>query len=412
MMNRIQKAVLGLVFVLGAALGVWMGVAMFGSSSGDSNRSNPQVQDKLLARASDTNDETPAKRSDEEQPKAITKDTNPDLQAKPDTTKQDVALDSAKPVLLAGSKILSDEETAKPKPDDKAETPADSPKQERASEPEKVDLPDGSYVLHITVKGNLYDSVHAAASKVAGYDKKKSDVVAAHIKRILIWYFRSIRRDVFANDRIDLVFREDPSVSDGIRILAMEYYSNKLRKKITAYYFRKKGEKFGRFYSFDGVSVDKIMKNAPVKEYEQITALLGDGRHHKGIDFKAPVGTPIYTPFGARVLRRNWSTRKNGNCLHLRYAKDGTNAIFLHMDKFSSAAKVGAYLEPGTKIGTVGNTGRSYSAHLHYQLEKPKGHVIDPFKWHGYYHKKLKGKVLEQFRVKVGKYKKMLKLGA
>ena len=51
----------------------------------------------------------------------------------------------------------------------------------------------------------------------------------------------------------------------------------------------------------------------PLDSWEQITSLLKDGRQHKGVDFKTPVGTPVKATFDGTITRKNWSSAATGN---------------------------------------------------------------------------------------------------
>ncbi|MFW5879059.1 MAG: M23 family metallopeptidase, partial [Myxococcota bacterium] len=108
------------------------------------------------------------------------------------------------------------------------------------------------------------------------------------------------------------------------------------------------------------------------------TSLLWDGRGHNGVDFKTPVGTESFAPFDGRVMRRNWSTRYNGNCLHIR-GDNGLIVYFLHLESFAEGMEPGRRVRKGELIGLSGNTGRSYAPHLHYELRNSAGRVLDPF---------------------------------
>ena len=97
----------------------------------------------------------------------------------------------------------------------------------------------------------------------------------------------------------------------------------------------------------DGTEVPHRLKNSPIKDYEQITALLRDGRGHEGMDFKTPVGTQTVSPKAGTVVRTNWNTSYNGNCLEVQFS-DGVLAKWLHMEEVS--------VKPGQKLprGVVG----------------------------------------------------------
>ena len=65
----------------------------------------------------------------------------------------------------------------------------------------------------------------------------------------------------------------------------------------------------------DGTEVPHRLKNSPIKDYEQITALLRDGRGHEGMDFRKPMGTQTVGPKAGTVVQPIGTTSYNGNCL-------------------------------------------------------------------------------------------------
>ncbi|MCK6545596.1 M23 family metallopeptidase [Myxococcota bacterium] len=143
------------------------------------------------------------------------------------------------------------------------------------------------------------------------------------------------------------------------------------------------GQDFPRWYTDDGQEVELRLKEGPIDTYEQVTSLINDGRRHKGVDFKAPVGTPVKAPFDGVVVKKNWGARANGNCLWIEGPK-GITTKMLHLERIDPSVKVGGRVKKGQVIATSGNTGRSTAPHLHYQLENGK-RLVDPFKFHGTY---------------------------
>ena len=89
-------------------------------------------------------------------------------------------------------------------------------------------------------------------------------------------------------------------------------------------------------------------------------------KFHKGMDFTAPVGTPIYASGNGKVIRANRSATF-GNVVYIEHGY-GYKTIYAHMSKIK--AKRGQKVKRGDLIGYVGNTGRSVSAHLHYEVHK------------------------------------------
>lgn len=89
-------------------------------------------------------------------------------------------------------------------------------------------------------------------------------------------------------------------------------------------------------------------------------------KFHKGMDFTAPVGTPIYASGNGKVIRSERSATF-GNVVYIDHGY-GYKTIYAHMSKIKT--RRGQNVKRGDLIGYVGNTGRSVSAHLHYEVHK------------------------------------------
>jgi murein DD-endopeptidase len=140
----------------------------------------------------------------------------------------------------------------------------------------------------------------------------------------------------------------------------------------------------------------------PVRTFEEITSVYGEPRgshYHAGVDYKAPQGTPVYTVTGGRVTRTNWNTSYNGLCVELDFG--GYAELFLHLHTIHDGVVPGTLLEPGDQIGTVGNTGVSTAPHLHYQINDPQGHSIDPYLFFSSHRRSLTSDDMEDFMLLV-----------
>ncbi len=89
-------------------------------------------------------------------------------------------------------------------------------------------------------------------------------------------------------------------------------------------------------------------------------------KFHKGMDFTAPVGTPIYASGNGTVIRSQRSATF-GKVVYINHGY-GYKTIYAHMSKI--VARRGQKVKRGDLIGYVGNTGRSVSPHLHYEVHK------------------------------------------
>jgi|GEM_PF-2685976 len=98
-------------------------------------------------------------------------------------------------------------------------------------------------------------------------------------------------------------------------------------------------------------------------------------KRHKGIDYGAPEGTPVYAS-GDGVIERLYVSNSYGNIVRIKHS-NGFVSGYAHLAAFFEGLKVGDFVARGQQIGTVGTTGRSTAAHLHYELTLNGKHV-DP----------------------------------
>ncbi|SHG16994.1 Peptidase family M23 [Salegentibacter echinorum] len=90
-------------------------------------------------------------------------------------------------------------------------------------------------------------------------------------------------------------------------------------------------------------------------------------KFHKGMDFSAPRGTPVYATGDGRVARADNRSTGYGN--HIRIEHDyGYTTLYGHLSKYN--VRRGQRVKRGDIIGYVGSTGRSQGPHLHYEIFK------------------------------------------
>ncbi|MEO0394320.1 MAG: peptidoglycan DD-metalloendopeptidase family protein, partial [Pseudomonadota bacterium] len=127
------------------------------------------------------------------------------------------------------------------------------------------------------------------------------------------------------------------------------------------------------FYDRSGKSVRKSLLRTPV-EGARISSGYGMRRHpilgyskmHRGVDFAAPTGTPIYAA-GDGVVERVGRYGSYGNYIRLRHAGSMKTA-YAHLRRFAKGMAPGTQVRQGQVIGYVGSTGRSTGPHLHYEV--------------------------------------------
>jgi murein DD-endopeptidase MepM/ murein hydrolase activator NlpD len=200
------------------------------------------------------------------------------------------------------------------------------------------------------------------------------------VNRTLVWW-AAIPEDLRRGDVVEALLTEQPGAEPLVH--AVRFTSAKMAKTYEAYRFHAPGAKFARTFTRDAQELELRLENAPLDEYEQVTSLLRDGRGHRGVDFRAPVGSPVKATFDAVITRKNWNFRSNGNCIELKEQGGARRtAYFLHLSEIPPDVKVGDRVARGQVVARSGNTGRSFAPHLHYQLESPSGQILDPFEVH------------------------------
>ncbi|MDE2412528.1 MAG: M23 family metallopeptidase, partial [Sphingomonadales bacterium] len=90
----------------------------------------------------------------------------------------------------------------------------------------------------------------------------------------------------------------------------------------------------------------------------------GGGEFHPGLDFKGPLGAPIYA--AARGTVSFVGQRSGyGNCVEIDHG-NGLVTRYAHMSAFRTV--IGKAVKPGEVIGLIGSTGRSTGPHLHFEV--------------------------------------------
>ena len=244
-----------------------------------------------------------------------------------------------------------------------------------AAAPPVADVrPAGPKHLSVPLEGALETAL------VQGAGRETGPALAQVLKRLLVWGMR-VPADLQRGDHLDLLYEERPGEEPLVQ--AVRLVSGKLQRTVEAYRFRGASDAFARYYLPDGEELELRIDPSPLESYEQVTSLIRDGRGHKGVDFKTPVGSPVKSTFDGTITRKNWFFRGNGNSLEItETAAPHRKAIFLHLSELPRTLKSGTTVGRGEVIARSGNSGHSFAPHLHYQLESADGRVLDPFNEH------------------------------
>jgi murein DD-endopeptidase len=215
---------------------------------------------------------------------------------------------------------------------------------------------------------------------VQATDSTVGPALAQVVTRSLVWWVR-VPNEILRGDTLDVLYQLRPNEEPLVH--AVRFVSGKTGQTHRAYRYQPQGDGYSRYFLPTGEEMEERLENSPLDDFEQVTSLLRDGRGHKGVDFKASVGSPVKAPFTGIVKRKNWNFSSNGNCLELEeLGGKRRRALFLHLSELPKSLKPGARFSTGQVLGQSGNSGHSFAPHLHYQLMTQDDRVVDPFDSH------------------------------
>lgn len=156
------------------------------------------------------------------------------------------------------------------------------------------------------------------------------------------------------------------------------------------------------YFNAKGESIRKALLRTPI-DGARLTSGFGMRRHpilgyskmHKGVDFAAPTGTPIYAA-GNGVVEEVGPKGAYGNYVRIRHNNEIATA-YAHLSRFGRNIRRGARVTQGDVIGFVGSTGRSTGPHLHYEVMR-RGKQVNPLSVDLPTGRTLDGKEMKRFR--------------
>lgn len=216
-------------------------------------------------------------------------------------------------------------------------------------------------------------------------------------------YGIDFERDIRPGDRFEVTYDRlrDPAsgrLSVGVlRHVSITYGG----KTLSLWRYKPEGGKVD-YFNARGESVRMALLRTPVDGARMSSRfgprkhpILGYTRMHKGIDFAAPRGTPVYAA-GDGVVEKAARWGGYGNYIRIRHNGVFSTA-YAHLAGFAKLLRPGMTVRQGQVIGYVGSTGRSTGPHLHYEVHKD-GAAIDPTRLALASRVILKGKRLARFQ--------------
>jgi murein DD-endopeptidase MepM/ murein hydrolase activator NlpD len=226
----------------------------------------------------------------------------------------------------------------------------------------------------VKVEGEIHCSLSRAVHKAG-----EGNGLVLAIAEVLAWqidFSRDVRRGDQFKVLVEKLYQGDQFIDYG-KIRAVEYRSGK--KMIRGILYK------GRYYDEKGDSLEKAFLKKPLR-YNYISSgfnqkrkhpIMGGVEPHLGIDYAAPIGTPVWAVAHGIVVFRGW-VEGYGKQVIIRHP-NGYTSYYGHLSRFGTGIKERKHVEQKQVIGYVGSTGLSTGPHLDFRMSK-NGKFINPLK--------------------------------
>ena len=191
----------------------------------------------------------------------------------------------------------------------------------------------------------------------------------------LLGFSVDFQREIRRGDSFEVIFTKQFDILDNILINTkpISYVSLNLSGKILNFFEFKDRYGFSKYYDEHGKSSKRTLMKTPINGARLSSGygnrkhpVLGYTRMHRGLDFAAPTGTPIFAAGDGIIEKAGWNG-SYGRYIRIRHI--GTyKTAYAHLSGIHKQIKTGHQVSQGNIIGYVGSSGRSTGSHLHYEV--------------------------------------------
>ena len=214
------------------------------------------------------------------------------------------------------------------------------------------------------IKNSLYSD---------GIDNKIPNVIL--IKLIQLFSFDlDFQRDIRENTQVSISYQKiSIDNKTNYELGDIEYAKISIKNNNLEYFKFLTDDGFIDYFNREGKNVKKSILKTPL-DGAKLSSNFGMRKHpisgfnkmHKGIDFAAPKGTPIYAG-GNGVIEVAGVNGGYGRYIRIRHNNEYKTA-YAHLNSFKKGIRKGVRVNQGEIIGYVGSTGKSTGPHLHYEI--------------------------------------------
>ncbi len=255
---------------------------------------------------------------------------------------------------------------------------------------------------HLEAKLSYKEGIIRHSLFVSGKRSKVPNSILVELIRAYSWDV-DFQRDIHPGDSFE-VFYNHFIDEDGQSVYAGEIKYAVLKTNGTSLKIYRHTTKDGTtdYFNVKGKSARKALLRTPI-DGARLSSRYGRRRHpilgynkmHRGVDFAAPRGTPIYAA-GDGLIQQIGRNGGYGRYIKIRHNRTHSTA-YAHMHKFARGLKRGKRVKQGQVIGYVGTTGRSTGPHLHYEILRA-GRQVNPMRVRMPSGRQLKGRELARFQ--------------
>ncbi|KAF2989071.1 M23 family metallopeptidase [Methylocystis sp. MJC1] len=242
----------------------------------------------------------------------------------------------------------------------------------------------------------LYDSLYETALK-----QQIPKTVVGELVRIFANDV-DLQRGVAGGDSLD-IFYDEPEDGSGPTRDSLLYASLTTHSETYRYYrFQTPDDGLVDYYDENGRSSRKFLVRKPISIGETRSGfgmrrhpILGYYKMHTGVDWAAPIGTPILAAGNGTVIKAQWDSGY-GRRVEIQHA-NGYITTYNHMSGFARGVSEGVRVKQGQVVGFLGSTGLSTGPHLHYEV-MVNGHFVDPMRVKLARTREIEGRMLADFK--------------
>ena len=238
---------------------------------------------------------------------------------------------------------------------------------------------DYSYNARIVLRPTKFEKTYATGSIKSSFYKSAieagipENTLFEMVK--LLGFSVDFQRDIREGDTFEVLFSKQIDVLDDkvIDTMPMRFLSITLSGKKETFFEFKDKDGYTRYYDEQGKSSIRTLMKTPING-ARLSSRYGNRKHpilgynkmHRGVDFSAPVGTPIFASGDGIIEKAGWNG-SYGRYIRIRH-NGAYKTAYAHLSGFNKNIKIGQRISQGKVIGYVGSSGRSTGPHLHYEV--------------------------------------------